>query len=411
MIVKSKILIVDDLQEGRDTLESLLLNDAYQLLFAKNGYEMLRLARENQPDLILLDIMMPGLNGFEACERLRKIPAIAETPVIMLTALDDSDSLIRGIEAGADDFISKPFNRIELRARIRGITRLNRYRVLIKERSEKDVIKAQRDEIAKQKKDITDSITYAKNIQAAVFTPIKEIDEIIQENFILFKPKAIVSGDFYYVTQKNGRIIVAVGDCTGHGVPGAFMSLLGLNILNDIMKAFENPESDKILNELDKAIIEALNQVPEQTMTSDGMDISLIVFDTKRRILQYSGANNGINITKTNDEKEDEDPEIITLKPDPYPVGASLMEFKQGFSKQEVEITKKNTIFLYSDGYADQFGGPNDKKFSRKRLRKLFLSLHAYPLKYQRQILENSLEEWKGKAEQIDDILVMGMKL
>ena len=279
MEIISKILIVDDEELGRDTLESLLINEPYQLLFAKDGFEMLKVAKENQPDVVLLDVMMPGMDGFEACEKLRKDPITAETPVIMVTALDDSDSRIRGIEAGADDFISKPFNRLELRARIRTITRLDRYRILLNERSEKEIIKAQRDEISSQKKNITDSINYAQRIQSAVFTPVDYIKSVIPQNFILFMPKDIVSGDFYFVAEKNEKIVVAVADCTGHGVPGAFMSLLGLNILKDIMKGVKNPESNIILEKLDEQIIHALNPSPGVKETKDGMDISIIVYD------------------------------------------------------------------------------------------------------------------------------------
>lgn len=129
------ILIVDDEEFGRETLESLLVKEPYRLLFASNGPEMLKVARENRPDLVLLDVMMPGMDGFEACEILRQDPEISETPVIMVTALDDKDSRIRGIEAGADDFISKPFDRIELRAKVKTISKLNRVRKLVIERN------------------------------------------------------------------------------------------------------------------------------------------------------------------------------------------------------------------------------------------------------------------------------------
>ena len=373
--------------------------------------------------------MMPVMDGFEVCRVLRGDNQLSEVPIILVTSLDDRDSRIRGIESGADDFISKPFDRIELRTRIRSIIRLNRYRRLLDERSEKELIKNQRDEIeaqrdeiedqrnlatfqrdqiASQKKAITDSITYASRIQKALMVPEEYISELLPEYFVLNKPKDIVSGDFLWLTSENNKIILAVADCTGHGVPGAFMSILGISFVREIVNKRKNIRPNEILNELREMVISALHQKGELDETRDGMDIAVCAINLENKELQFAGANNPLYLIR--------DGELTIIKADKTPIGI-FFKGEIGFSNHEIKLYENDLIYMFSDGYADQFGGPDGKKFMLKQFQQLLRDIHDKPMKEQKEILDKTIEAWKsghGKQEssyvQIDDILVFGLR-
>ena len=429
MKYKSTLLIVDDDPHTRDSIEALLIKEGYKLVFAENGKEAIKKAKKVNPDLILLDIMIPGMNGFEVCTVLRADNQLSEVPIILITTLDDRDSRIRGIESGADDFISKPFDRIELRTRIRSIIRLNRYRRLLNERSEKELIKNQRDKIeaqrdeieaqrnlatfqrdriASQKKAIIESITYASRIQKALMVPEEYISELLPEYFVLNKPKDIVSGDFLWLTRENNKIILAVADCTGHGVPGAFMSVLGISFVREIVIERKNIRPNEILNELRKMVISALHQKGELHEAMDGMDIAVCSINLENKELQFAGANNPLYLIR--------DGELTIIEADKMPVGI-LFKGETGFSNHGIKLEKNDSIYLFSDGYADQFGGPDGKKFMLKQFQQLLRDIHDKPMKEQKEILDKTIEEWKsghekqkGRYDQVDDILVLGLR-
>jgi len=436
MKYKSTLLIVDDDPHTRDSIEALLIKEGYKLVFAENGKIAIKKAKKIDPDLILLDVMMPGMDGFEVCTVLRNDNQLSEVPIILITTLDDRESRIRGIESGADDFISKPFNRIELRTRIRSIIRLNRYRRLLDERTEKELIKNQRDEIeaqrnlatlqrdqiASQKKAITESITYASRIQKAIMVPEEYISELLPEYFVLNKPKDIVSGDFLWLTRENNEIILAVADCTGHGVPGAFMSILGISFVREIVSERKNISPNEILNELRKMVISALHQTVESGEAMDGMDIAVCSINLENKELQFAGANNPLYLIR--------DGELTIIEADKMPVGIFFKE-ETGFSNHEVKLEENDSIYLFSDGYADQFGGPDGKKFMLKRFQQLLCDIHDKPMKQQKEILDKTIEAWKtgttveyapgshftwqadkerNSYDQIDDILVFGLR-
>ncbi len=404
MILKhtQSILIVDDDSYSRESAEALLMKEGYNLIFAENGFEAIELSKTHKPDLILLDIMMPQMDGFEVCRKIREDEAIAEVPIILVTALDDKDSKIAGLEAGADDFISKPYDRLELRTRVKTITRLNRYRILHDERSEKEVIIKNRDLITAQKKELTDSIKYAKRIQTALYPQKKFINSILSNYFIYFKPKNIVSGDFYWLAKKDEFVIIAIADCTGHGVPGAFMTMLGLTILNDIIKQDIELKANIILEKLRTHVVQALNQPGKEYDSFDGMDIALCMIDMKNMELQYAGANNPLLLVR--------DKNMQVIKADKMPIGIetkTLLPYKNNY----IDIKKGDVIYMFSDGFRDQFGGPEDKKFMIDRFYKLLLSIHENEMNEQKEILDKTLLDWMHGVEQIDDILIMGMKI
>lgn len=270
-------------------------------------------------------------------------------------------------------------------------------------------ILAQTDQIVKQKqiieeknKAITDSILYARHIQKAVLPSEEEIIRFFSEGFVLFLPRDIVSGDFFWGIRRGHSVVVAAADCTGHGVPGAFMSMMGLTFLYDIVGAMPELDAAEILNQLRANVIRALHHKGKTEETRDGMDISLCIINPLNNTLQYAGANNPIYIIRNGN--------LTILKPDKMPIG---MHFDNTipFTNHTVEIGENDRVYMFSDGYADQFGGPNNKKFKYASLQKLLLQIHALPMQEQSGILLDTFNNWKGDNAQIDDILMIGFRI
>lgn len=285
-------------------------------------------------------------------------------------------------------------------------------------------IKQQRDLVVKQKKEITDSIQYAKRIQTAILPRKETLDAIFSDYFVLFKPKDIVSGDFYWVQEQNNMRFFAAVDCTGHGVPGAFMSMLGISYLNEIVLEKGITVPSEILARLRSIIISTLHQTGQVGESKDGMDIALCVIDTASNTLQYAGANNSMylireaaynhadvsnRVFKIHEHSPDEKYYLAELKADKMPIGVHAKD-KLPFTNHTIQLKENDSIYVFSDGYVDQFGGENHKKFLSKRFRDLLLSVQHLPMSEQKQLLYSHHEEWKGHLEQIDDVLVIGVK-
>lgn len=266
------------------------------------------------------------------------------------------------------------------------------------------LITEQRDIALKQKQEITDSIQYAQRIQEAVLPDKQMFVNDISDYFILFKPKDIVSGDFYWMTKADGKLIVVAADCTGHGVPGAFMSMLGVTFLNEIVNKDRVLQANKILDKLRNKVIDSLHQKDRET--KDGMDIALAVIDPSKNEMQYAGAYNSMYLI----ESENENKEIKKIAADRMPIGIHLKMDKE-FTNHVIRYKKGDVIFMFSDGYMDQFGGEKGRKLKSKRFQELLLTVHEKPMAEQKNILDNFLSKWKGDLEQLDDILVIGLKL
>ncbi|MCF8225272.1 MAG: SpoIIE family protein phosphatase [Bacteroidales bacterium] len=283
-----------------------------------------------------------------------------------------------------------------IKVRERALVRENRI-LEDKVRLRTQEVVAQKEELAQKNKDITDSIKYAKRIQFAILPPISPFPD----TFILFKPKDIVSGDFYWFTDVEGKEFIAAVDCTGHGVPGALMSIIGHNSLNKIVNQYGIMEPGKILTELNREVVETLHHTSEDGEVNDGMDLSLISFNREEQALEYAGAYNSIYLVR--------DGELIEYKADRQPIGRSAGKNKV-FNTQKIGIRKEDMVYMFSDGYADQFGGEKLKKFKSKNMKELMVSISNEKVDSQRKILDNSIEKWRGDVEQIDDILVIGRK-
>ena len=262
-------------------------------------------------------------------------------------------------------------------------------------------IKQQRDQIFQQKQEITDSILYASRIQNAVLPPDSMLSKL-REHFILYKPRDIVSGDYYWMTLKDNKTVVVAADCTGHGVPGAFMSMLGISFMNEIVNKSDTTQANEILNHLRSDVISSLGQTGVTGETQDGMDLALCVIDTDAMQIQFSGAYNPLYLIR-NDE-------LTEYKSDKMPIGIHK-EKNDPFSNHEIKIRKGDALYMFSDGYVDQFGGARQKKFMTKNFKELLLRINKKTMKEQREILDRTLLEWMGDVDQIDDILVMGLRV
>jgi serine phosphatase RsbU (regulator of sigma subunit)/HAMP domain-containing protein len=277
----------------------------------------------------------------------------------------------------------------------------------VKERTE-EVVK-QRDEIERQRekledlyKDVTDSILYAKRLQYSILPPLEKIKAVTPNSFVYFKPKDIVSGDFYWFEKINNKSLYAAVDCTGHGVPGAFMSLVGSNGLNSAVKEHKITKPSEILDYLNTYVSESLNKGTEDSKIRDGMDMTVCSIDYQNMVLEYAGANNPLYLIRDN--------EISIIKADKFAI-ASFKPGTKSYTNHTLDIKKGDVIYVFSDGYADQFGGARGKKFMYKNFRKLLFEIHQLPIENQKSILHTKLSAWQGDVEQVDDILVIGVKI
>ena len=269
----------------------------------------------------------------------------------------------------------------------------------VKERTIK--IEKQKEEIEDQKKHIMDSIYYARRIQNAILPSFGYINQHLKNYFVFYLPKDIVSGDFYWVHETDGLFMVAAVDCTGHGVPGAFMSIVGFNQLNYAVTVKKARSAGLILDELNQGVITTLNENTGTGSIKDGMDLSLCVLNMQANKAEFAGANNPLILIRDNN--------IIKYKGDRFPIGAFEGRSLQRFSNTGIDLKKGDCLYLFSDGFADQFGGPENKKFMSRRFQELLLEIHSRPVDVQKELLISKLQEWKGNNEQVDDILVIGI--
>jgi serine phosphatase RsbU (regulator of sigma subunit) len=306
------------------------------------------------------------------------------------------------------------FNRNKLKQKAN--TELGRKNTLIEK--QKGEVEHQKAMVEEKQKEILDSIHYAGRIQRAVITSDSYIAAHLPEYFTLYKPKDIVSGDFYWALKTNDTFYLITADCTGHGVPGAFMSLLNISILNEIVIERKITRPDLILNEARKDIIKALNPVGHED-AKDGMDCILCAFNFKTLTLEYASANNSFYILRKRTDSEvatSASPillagfELIICPPDKMPVGKSPKD-TEPFTLRTVQLQKGDIIYTLTDGLADQFGGPKGKKFKYKKLQELIAANAHLPMPEQKEILETIMEDWRGNLEQVDDMLLIGLRV
>ena len=260
--------------------------------------------------------------------------------------------------------------------------------------------------LKKKNQRILESLSYAKRIQQAILIPESEIQNYLPNSFVYYQPRDIVSGDFYWFTKRKGKLVLAVIDCTGHGVPGAFMSLIGNTLMNEIILEKEILNPAQVLELLDSGVRESLHQNGNGTLSQDGMEMSICVIDPKRRKVTYAGAIVPIYIVD-NDQ-------IQVLKGSSRSIGGSQQinghRKKVKFRSHEFQMNQGAEVFMFTDGYMDQFGGPEYTKFNAPRFKKLLSEIRGNPIKEQKDKLEQAFKQWKGESPQTDDTLVVGFK-
>ncbi len=284
------------------------------------------------------------------------------------------------------------------------------------ERSLEQKVKERTEEVVRQKeeieektgeleilyKQVTDSIHYAKRIQEAILPPNSFINQVLPKSFVLYKPKDIVSGDFYWIEKKGKLIYFAAVDCTGHGVPGAFMSLVGHNILKDIINNTDLIKPAEIMDRMREGVVNTLHADKSGKETKDGMDMTLCCIDYEKLELQYSAAFNPLYLVRDN--------VLVEHKANKFPIGTFIGE-KTNFTNNVIQLQKNDQVFIFSDGYADQFGGPKGKKFMVGNFRNLLTEIATKEPSAQKEILASTIREWQGDQEQVDDVLVIGVKM
>lgn len=259
----------------------------------------------------------------------------------------------------------------------------------------------------KRSDELNDSIIYAKRIQEGMMLKEKHLFRLFSESFILFKPKDIVSGDFYWFTRIENRIILAVADCTGHGIPGAFMSVLGISLMNQIVIEEKNTDVSFILQRLDHKLKKAFDYsndlIDEDKRPFDGMDIALCCIDYNTKNLSYAGALRPLYHISQND--------LYTLQGSHYPIGGMNLEINRKYESQSVNFYPGDKLYLCSDGYADQFGGPKNKKFMTKKFKSILQRTAKFSMQTQQLELDRMFNEWRNNYEQTDDVLILGVQL
>lgn len=248
---------------------------------------------------------------------------------------------------------------------------------------------------------ISESLKYASYIQRAIFPSDALLDSLFPDHFVFHKPRDFVSGDFYFAARKNNLFVVAVGDCTGHGVPGALMSILGITLLKEIIAHGNFSTAGSVLNRMREHIMAALQQTGEESEQKDGIDLALCIIDTKQNTLNFAGAVNPVYIVRNK--------QLHELRGDMMPVGIGAEE-EVPFTSQQFELTEGDCLYLFSDGFADQFGGRDGRKFKYQPFRDLMVKSSALPMPGQKMLIEQTFDAWKGNQQQLDDVLVFGLR-
>jgi phosphoserine phosphatase RsbU/P len=403
-----KILIAEDSTSIQNSMKFMLLNNNEfncDVFIANNGREACTMAYHERPDIILTDIEMPLMSGIEAIKKIRSNNQIKHIPIIVMSS---TRQFQEAFTSGADDFLVKPFDKYELLLRIQLNLKLAAKGHEIKKQNEllktqRQEATNQRDTIMKQKNELIDGLKYASLIQRAMWPSPEIFHSCLDSYFLYNQPKSIVSGDFCWVARKNGMTMIAVADCTGHGMSGALMTMAGAAFLNEIIHNYKTITADEILNNLRTQVIHLLNQKGDLGEVSNGMDIALCVYDETSHILQFSGAYNPLYFIHSGGSFE-------IFKGNRMPIGI-FMDRDQPFQKIDIPVSKGDTIYLFSDGYPDQIGGPSDQKFRYIKFRELIATAAAMTsMDEQLGLIKKTMEEWMAGYEQIDDMMILGIR-
>ncbi len=428
----SKVLLVEDEHVIALHLKRILITLGHEVIdICSQGNDAILSFNEFKPDLLFVDIRLKGdLTGVQVVEKIREESDVA---VIYLTSCDDEATYANVKKTNPIAYLKKPFDEFQLKANIeiilkRHVESFIKYNDLKKvselqglnileltetnahlitatwrERELKEELQKTKLLVEEQNTKIMDSINYARRIQQAIIPNKRMLDELLGNYFIFYKPKDVVSGDFPWAYDKGSYVYIAAVDCTGHGVPGAMMSLIGDLLLNDVVN---NEGRDKtpaeILNQLHYGVVKTLKQNNPENKAADGMDVALCRIDKRTNEVLFSGAHRPLYHLANG--------ELIEYKGCKFPIGGMQYNGENNFKDHVVNISENDTIVFFSDGLPDQFGGPEKLKFGPKRIRQIITENQEKPMEELRNIFEQSFDEWKGELKQIDDVLMIGIK-
>lgn len=410
-------------------IETAFENMFIEIYSFETGEKCMDSFKQVLPELVILDYDLnnnssAAVNGLQFLEKIKKFNP--DTSVIMLTSNDHIETALESFHYGAADYVVKTHNPfLKIKTSISKIFSENEKRsaeLIISNKEQKlqteekenraaefALVNRQKIEVEISKhiveeknKNITDSINYARRIQEAKLPKKENIYASLPQSFVLFKPKDIVSGDFYFFHRNHKYIFIAAADCTGHGVPGAFMSMIGSEQLMDAVT--QSTDTSEILKSLNKGIKKSLHQTSSSESTRDGMDIAICSVDAENRIVKFAGANRPLWVIRKNQKRIEE---IKAIK---KAIGG-LTDDNQNFPTHELQLQHGDTFYISTDGYADQFGGQYGKKLMTKRFKEILIDIQDKPMTDQKIYLENYIENWKTGTEQVDDILVIGVRL
>lgn len=418
-----KILVADDEPDLKDLIRQIfrsrIKSGEFTFDFAENGAVALeKLKADPEIEVLFTDINMPVMDGLTLLNNIKEDGLLQKAVVI--SAYGDLKNIRTAMNRGAFDFVTKPIDITDLEATLskaisemevfrKGLEAIKENERLIVEQNEKLElqVKERTAEIVHQKeiiedknKEILDSIHYAKRLQAAILPPERQMNEFFAQHFTLYMPKDIVAGDFYWAEMLDDHIYLVAADCTGHGVSGALMSMLGVSLLSRVVNEKQITEPGAILNALHLAVIAALKQ--QENETHDGMDILLCRFTKDFTELTFAGANRPLWLVRNGILEE--------FKTDKMPIGGLQIEHIS-FTTLTLSLEKNDMLYLSTDGYADQFGGEAGKKLMTKRFKEVLTEISGKSLNDQKEHLYKVHNDWKGEQEQVDDILVIGVRI
>lgn len=425
-----RILVVDDEPDMGPLITGIfrlpMKRGTLEFVHAENGARALEIIDEQGDiDLILTDINMPVMDGLTFLTHLKDKGTLAKSVVI--SAYNDLKNIRTAMNRGAFDFITKPIDPSDIKATVeKGIGEMKvvyesirikqqleeatkekeklmveqneRLEVQVRERTA--TINEQKTLLEIKNKEIVDSIHYAKRLQEAILPPREIFHSMINDGFILYRSKDIVSGDFYWFGNVGEQKVIVAADCTGHGVAGALMSMMGISLLNQIVNGDAISKPSEILDELDKALSTSMKMAEGNAHI--GMDVAILTFDETMKKVEYAGANRPLWIVR--------DGEFHITQADKSPIGGLNARNQSNFTNHTLDLASNDALYIFTDGFADQFGGPQGKKMMRKRFREQISESLGSSMDEQGRVLLNYFEDWKKDHEQVDDILVIGIR-
>lgn len=417
-----EILLIDDDISVLEEIADIFRMEGFKVITADDGLNGLQKAKTHKPDIIVSDIMMPNMDGIQLLSELMNDFDLSLIPFIFLTAKSDKSDIRQGMNLGADDYITKPVCPEDL---IEAVNNKLKKKIIYEQtllsyKNQTEKMNQYILELDKKASDHQKSIEKAKKIQDSILqtTKFEKIKNCI-DSFVFYKPKDIVSGDFYWCHDKLTELYVALADCTGHGVSAALLTVLGNTFLNQVIIEESVPDPAEALTKLRSKVIQAIHKDSENA-SGYGMDIALLKLNRIILKLEYVGANIPLWIIRSNTNKanlpdnsrvfEEFGKTLIEVRAQRIPLREYPLK-ENTYVKIHVDLLPGDVIYMFSDGIVDQFGGGESKKFLSRRLRSLLLEISDLKLDMQKEKIEHCFLNWKGNEEQTDDILILGMKI